>query len=269
MQVARHPLHRTPFAFSNEFMTGQTIANPINDLQRVGGFSRYQAALVALSAFVQFTIILDFTIMSPLGAIIMPTLGVDTLSVRPFEYVPSLDTTLVEARCVAWRVPRNFLEVATFSNRSEIPGGSLRSAVLRIVTTLSTLKGASPETLRCFKALRAEVCPDTIVILVIRPNVSSDVWNRPALIEAASDPRDDFSGLTRVKAQVSLGPQEVYVFYGGSFENSTVIACRPVEGKDCCRTATFASRSVVSLCRIASLEANCRTGGVFTRVCSR
>jgi hypothetical protein len=135
--------------------------------------------------------------------------------------------------------------------------------------TLSTLKGASPETLRCFKALRAEVCPDTIVILVIRPNVSPDVWNRPALIEAASDPRDDFSGLTRVKAQVSLGPQEVYVFYGGSFENSTVIACRPVEGKDCCRTATFASRSVVSLCRIASLEANCRTGGVFTRVCSR
>src|SRR6476620_1491639 len=232
MQVARHPLHRTPFAFSNEFMTGQTIANPINDLQRVGGFSRYQSALVALSAFVQFTIILDFTIMSPLGAIIMPTLGVDTLSVRPFEYVPSLDTTLVEARCVAWRVPRNFLEVATFSNRSEIPGGSLRSAVLRIVTTLSTLKGASPETLRCFKALRAEVCPDTIVILVIRPNVSPDVWNRPALIEAASDPRDDFSGLTRVKAQVSLGPQEVYVFYGGSFENSTVIACRPVEGKE-------------------------------------
>jgi hypothetical protein len=122
MQVARHPLHRTPFAFSNEFMTGQTIANPINDLQRVGGFSRYQSALVALSAFVQFTIILDFTIMSPLGAIIMPTLGVDTLSVRPFEYVPSLDTTLVEARCVAWRVPRNFLEVATFNNRSEIPG---------------------------------------------------------------------------------------------------------------------------------------------------
>jgi hypothetical protein len=110
--------------------------------------------------------------------------------------------------------------------------GIAQVAVLRIVTTLSTLKGASPETLRCFKALRAEVCPDTIVILVIRPNVSPDVWNRPALIEAASDPRDDFSGLTRVKAQVSLGPQEVYVFYGGSFENSTVIACRPVEGKE-------------------------------------
>ena len=65
----------------------------------------------------------------------------DTLSVRPFEYVPSPDTTPVEVQMpgIRWRVPRNFLEVATFS-RSEIPGGWLRSAVLRIVTTLSTLK---------------------------------------------------------------------------------------------------------------------------------
>jgi hypothetical protein len=123
----------------------------------------------------------------------------DTLSVRPFEHVPSLDTTPVEVQMLRWRVPRNFLELATFS-RSEIPGGWLRSAVLRIVTTLSTLKGASPETLSCFKALRAEVCPDTIIILVLRPNVSADVWNRPALIEAASDPRNDFFGLTSVKA---------------------------------------------------------------------
>ncbi len=157
----------------------------------------------------------------------------DTLSVRPFEYVPSLDTTPIEVqmRGIRWRVPRNFLEVATFS-RSEIPRGWSRSAVLRIVTTLSTLKGASQETLRCFKALRAEVCADTIIILVLRPSYSADDWNRPALVEAASDPRDDFFGLTRVKAQVSLGRQEVHVFYGGSFENSTVIACRPVEGKE-------------------------------------
>jgi hypothetical protein len=174
-----------------------------------------------------------------LAVILGPTMAAadiergDTLSIRPFEYVPSLDTTPVEVQMsgIRWRVPRNFLEIATFS-RSEIPGGWLRSAVLRIVTTLSTLKGASPETLRCFKALRAEVCPDTIIILVLRPNVSADVWNRPALIEAASDPRDDFLGLTRVKAQVSLGRQEVFVSYGGSFENSTVIACRPVEGKE-------------------------------------
>jgi predicted MFS family arabinose efflux permease len=57
-------------------MTDQTIVTPINEQQRTGGFSRYQSALIALLAFIQFTLILDFTIMSPLGAIIMPTLGV-------------------------------------------------------------------------------------------------------------------------------------------------------------------------------------------------
>jgi predicted MFS family arabinose efflux permease len=40
------------------------------------GFSRYQSLLVALLAFVQFTIILDFVLMSPLGAIIMPALDI-------------------------------------------------------------------------------------------------------------------------------------------------------------------------------------------------
>src|SRR6201747_1602373 len=39
-------------------------------------FTRYQSLLVALLAFVQFTVILDFTIMSPLGAIIMPALDI-------------------------------------------------------------------------------------------------------------------------------------------------------------------------------------------------
>ncbi len=42
------------------------------------GFTRYQSLLVALLAFVQFTVILDFTIMSPLGAIIMPALDITT-----------------------------------------------------------------------------------------------------------------------------------------------------------------------------------------------
>src|ERR1700710_233784 len=39
-------------------------------------FSGYQVFLVAVLAFVQFTIILDFMIMSPLGAIIMPALNI-------------------------------------------------------------------------------------------------------------------------------------------------------------------------------------------------
>src|SRR5262245_35295027 len=39
-------------------------------------FSRYQKFLVALLAFLQFSIVLDFMIISPLGAIIMPDLDI-------------------------------------------------------------------------------------------------------------------------------------------------------------------------------------------------
>jgi predicted MFS family arabinose efflux permease len=39
-------------------------------------FSRYQVFLIAVLAFLQFTIILDFMIISPLGALIMPTLKI-------------------------------------------------------------------------------------------------------------------------------------------------------------------------------------------------
>ncbi len=39
-------------------------------------FSRYQVFLIAVLAFLQFTIILDFMIMSPLGALIMPALRI-------------------------------------------------------------------------------------------------------------------------------------------------------------------------------------------------
>ncbi|MCP3439654.1 MFS transporter [Bradyrhizobium sp. CCGUVB14] len=60
-------------------MTDQTLAAPIDDQQeRQRGFTRYQSLLVALLAFAQFTIILDFIIMSPLGAILMPSLNITT-----------------------------------------------------------------------------------------------------------------------------------------------------------------------------------------------
>jgi predicted MFS family arabinose efflux permease len=58
-------------------MTEQTLVTPIDEQQeQQRGFSRYQSLLIALLAFVQFTIILDFMIMSPLGAIIMPALNI-------------------------------------------------------------------------------------------------------------------------------------------------------------------------------------------------
>src|SRR5580698_200738 len=58
-------------------MTEQTLVAAIDDQQELArGFSRYQAVLIALLAFVQFTFILDFTIMSPIGAIILPALDI-------------------------------------------------------------------------------------------------------------------------------------------------------------------------------------------------
>lgn len=57
-------------------MTDQTLAAPIAAHERQTGFSRYQSLLIVLLAFTQFTIILDFTIMSPLGAIMMPSLNI-------------------------------------------------------------------------------------------------------------------------------------------------------------------------------------------------
>jgi len=58
-------------------ITDQTLATPIDAQQkRQTGFSRYQAILIALLALSQFTIILDFVIMSPLGAILMPSLNI-------------------------------------------------------------------------------------------------------------------------------------------------------------------------------------------------
>jgi hypothetical protein len=164
----------------------------------------------------------------------------DTLSVRPFFAVPSLDTAPVEIQMqgIRWRVPRNFLESAELSDRSEDRSRRVNSAALRIVTTLSTLTGATPETLACYKALRAEVCPDAIIILTQWLAASPDSWNRGAISEAASDPRNDLFGLTKVKTQISVGQQDVYVFYGGSLENSTVIACTRWAGRESLQDCT-------------------------------
>jgi predicted MFS family arabinose efflux permease len=60
-------------------MTEETLVAPIDEqTARDRGFSPYQSLIVALLALVQFTIIIDFMIMSPLGAIIMPALNITT-----------------------------------------------------------------------------------------------------------------------------------------------------------------------------------------------
>jgi hypothetical protein len=41
-----------------------------------GIFSRYQKFVVAVLAFLQFTIVLDFMLMAPLGALVIPKLNI-------------------------------------------------------------------------------------------------------------------------------------------------------------------------------------------------
>ncbi|MBL7813871.1 MAG: MFS transporter [Saprospiraceae bacterium] len=41
-------------------------------------FTTYEKFVIAIAAFIQFTIILDFMVLSPLGAILMPKLGIST-----------------------------------------------------------------------------------------------------------------------------------------------------------------------------------------------
>ena len=48
--------------------SGDAKASPLK-------FSAYQKTVVAILAFLQFAVILDFMLMAPLGAVIMPTLG--------------------------------------------------------------------------------------------------------------------------------------------------------------------------------------------------
>ncbi|WP_131694682.1 MFS transporter [Dyadobacter tibetensis] len=43
-----------------------------------GGFNRYQIFVVAILAFLQFTIVLDFMVLSPLGAILLSELSIST-----------------------------------------------------------------------------------------------------------------------------------------------------------------------------------------------
>ena len=58
-------------------MTEEILVAPIDEQKAPHrGFSPYQSLIVALLALVQFTIILDFMIMSPLGAIMMPALDI-------------------------------------------------------------------------------------------------------------------------------------------------------------------------------------------------
>lgn len=65
--------HKSQAAASTPQSNAQAI---LNDGESGSRFSRYQKLVVALLAFLQFTVILDFMILSPLGAILMPALSI-------------------------------------------------------------------------------------------------------------------------------------------------------------------------------------------------
>src|SRR5258708_11685911 len=80
-------------------MTEQTLATPIDDRQQQErGFSRYQSLLIALLALAQFTLIRDFVIMSPLGAILMPALDITAgqfgVAVSAYAFSPGIPCVL-------------------------------------------------------------------------------------------------------------------------------------------------------------------------------
>ena len=53
------------------------------DKKPANGFTPYQKFVVGLLAFLQFAVILDFMLMAPLGALIMPALAIVAEAVRP------------------------------------------------------------------------------------------------------------------------------------------------------------------------------------------
>src|SRR6185369_8965488 len=107
-------------------MTEQTLTEPIDERQELSrGFSRYQSILVALLALVQFTIIIDFMIMSPLGAIIMPALDI---SAAQFG---------VAVSAYAFSAGISGILAAGFAG---LFGGVIGSVVLAIITDLFALQ---------------------------------------------------------------------------------------------------------------------------------
>jgi predicted MFS family arabinose efflux permease len=54
----------------------EVIGPPLDNPKHI--FTPYEKLVIAIMAFLQFTVILDFMVLSPLGAILMPDLGIST-----------------------------------------------------------------------------------------------------------------------------------------------------------------------------------------------
>jgi hypothetical protein len=97
-----------------------TTATPPAPQTRPLPFSRYQKVVVGLLAFLQFAVILDFMIMAPLGAVIMPALSMSAsqfgLVVSAYAFSagaagcspPVLQTATTASRCCCSSTPASF-----------------------------------------------------------------------------------------------------------------------------------------------------------------
>lgn len=70
--------HTLPYRYAKESPLSQPQANrpALPPAPPVAGFTRYQKTVTGLLAFLQFAVILDFMLMSPLGAMIMPDMHI-------------------------------------------------------------------------------------------------------------------------------------------------------------------------------------------------
>ena len=62
--------------FRKKYQLILIMKSPKQQKERI--FTRYQTFMIAVLSFIQFTVILDFMVLSPLGAILMPTLNITT-----------------------------------------------------------------------------------------------------------------------------------------------------------------------------------------------
>jgi predicted MFS family arabinose efflux permease len=106
-------------------------------------FSGYEKFLIAILTILQFTVILDFMVLSPLGAILMPALTIDP---QQFGWVVS---------AYAFSAGASGLLAAGFADRFDrkrmllvfyagFLGGTLLSAGLPLITTYCWGRASSP-----------------------------------------------------------------------------------------------------------------------------
>jgi hypothetical protein len=159
--------------------------------------------------------------------------GDNALSVPPFANYPSLSQDPVDVKTggIRLRIPRNYLNSATLyhydgalDNYDDVPGRTI-AVGLTVGTTFPEFTGATEQTIHCFE--RQGDCPSKLVLLYTLGKSQQDVNQRraPAVAAAAHVAGADQAELVQVNVKVSLVPDDIFVAYGGTVDNSNVVEC--------------------------------------------